>query len=233
VSFVIVIDGPSGAGKSSTSRAVARRLGVLFLDTGALYRALALRVLSAGVPPADEDAVVRCAREARIDLTGSPDETHVLLDGVDISLEIRTPELSEMASRLATLSGVRRQLDELQREFERRGPLVAEGRDLGTVVFPHAQVKVYLDAELEARAERRARELQGRGLGVSRDAVREDLRRRDERDRTRTDSPLARAADAHVVDTTRLSPEAQVDAVLELVRAHPECPAEWRTGSPA
>jgi len=157
----------------------------------------------------------------------------VLLDGVDISLEIRTPELSEMASRLATLSGVRRQLDELQREFERRGPLVAEGRDLGTVVFPHAQVKVYLDAELEARAERRARELQGRGLGVSRDAVREDLRRRDERDRTRTDSPLARAADAHVVDTTRLSPEAQVDAVLELVRAHPECPAEWRTGSPA
>ena len=231
MSFVIAIDGPSGAGKSSTARAVARRLDSLFLDTGALYRALALRVLNLGMPVHDEAAVEQCAREARIDLAGSADDTHVLLDGRDVSREIRTPEVSEMASRLATLSGVRRQLVELQRDFARRGPIVAEGRDLGTVVFPAAQVKVFLDADLGTRAERRTRELQGRGLAVARDDVREDLRRRDERDRTREDSPLARAEDAHVLDTTGLTLEQQVDAVLEVVRAHPECPAAWRLPS--
>ena len=228
MSFVIAIDGPSGAGKSTTARAVARRLGILFLDTGALYRALALRVLSLGVPVHDEAAVERCATEARIDLAGSPEDAHVLLDGQDVSRDIRTPEVSEMSSRLATLSGVRRQLVELQRDFARRGPVVAEGRALGTVVFPEAQVKVFLDADLDARAERRTRELQARGIGVSKDDVREDLRRRDERDRSRTDSPLRRADDAHIVDTTGLSLERQIDAVLVFVWGHAECPAEWR-----
>ncbi len=231
MSFVIVIDGPSGAGKSSTARAVARRLGVLFLDTGALYRALALRVLTRGVSLQDETAIDACASEARIDLAGTADEPHVLLDGQDVSREIRTPEVSEMASRLATRSGVRRRLVELQRAFARRGPIVAEGRDLGTVVFPGAQVKVFLDADLGARAERRTRELQGRGLAVARDDVLEDLERRDERDRTRTDSPLRRADDAHVLDTTGMSLEQQIEAVLAIVRAHPECPAEWKLPS--
>ncbi|HUK63420.1 MAG TPA: (d)CMP kinase, partial [Dongiaceae bacterium] len=214
MNFVIAIDGPSGAGKSSTARGVARRLGILYLDTGALYRALALRVLTRGVPVRDEAAVDRCASEARIDLAGSPDDAHVLLDGQDVSREIRTPEVSEMASRLATLSGVRRQLVELQRAFARRGPIVAEGRDLGTVVFPGAQVKVFLDADLGTRAERRTRELHGRGLAVARDDVREDLQRRDERDQTRADSPLRRADNAHVLDTTGLSLDQQIEAVL-------------------
>ena len=231
MSFVIAIDGPSGAGKSSTARAVAQRLGILFLDTGALYRALALRVLVLGVPLDDEAAVERCAREASIDLAGTPDDAHVLLDGQDVSREIRTPEVSELSSRLATLSGVRRQLVELQREFARRGPVVAEGRDLGTVVFPGAQVKVFLDADLEARADRRTRELQARGIAVARQDVREDLRRRDERDQGRTDSPLRRADDARGVDTTGLSLDRQIEAVLALVRAHPECPAGWRLSS--
>lgn len=231
MSFVIAIDGPSGAGKSSTAQAVAQRLGILYLDTGALYRALALRVLTQGVPVEDQAAIEACAADARIDLAGSPEDTHVLLDGQEVSREIRTPEVSEMASRLATLPGVRRLLVELQRAFAGRGPIVAEGRDLGTVVFPGAQVKVFLDADLDARAERRTRELQARGLAVARDDVREDLRRRDERDRMRTDSPLRRADDAHVLDTTRVSPEQQVEAVLAIVRAHPECPAAWRQPS--
>ncbi len=231
MSFVIVIDGPSGAGKSSTARALARRLGILFLDTGALYRAIALRALSLGVAAQDEAAAERCAREARLDLAGPPDDARVLLDGEDVSREIRTPVVGEMASRVATLSGVRRQLVDVQRAFARRGPVVAEGRDLGTVVFPEAQVKVYLDADLDTRAERRTRELQSRGLAVSRDDVREDLQRRDQRDRSRLDSPLRRAEGAHVLDTTRLSLEQQVDAVLGIVRAHPECPAEWRLPS--
>ena len=228
MSFVIAIDGPSGAGKSSTARAVARRLGILFLDTGALYRALALRALNLGVPPHDEAAVAACALEARIDLTGAADDTHVLLDGVDVSRDIRTPEVSEMSSRLATLSGVRRHLVDVQRGFAERGPVVAEGRDLGTVVFPQAQIKVFLDADLETRAERRARELQARGIAVSRDEVRSDLMRRDERDRGRRDSPLREAEDSHVIDTTGMGLEGQIEAVLGLVRGHPDCPSAWR-----
>jgi cytidylate kinase len=231
VGFVIAIDGPSGAGKSSTARSVAERLGILFLDTGALYRALALRVLRMGVAPEDEAAVEACSREARIDLAGVPGSPHVLLDGVDVSREIRTPEVSELSSRLATQSAVRRRLVEIQREFARHGAVVAEGRDLGTVVFPDAQVKIYLDADLPARAERRTRELQARGIALSKADVQEDLSRRDERDRGRADSPLKRAADAHVLDTTPLGPEAQLEAVLRIVRSHPECPPAWRETS--
>lgn len=232
MSFVIAIDGPSGAGKSTTARTVARRLGILFLDTGAVYRALALRVLNLGISPSDEASVVACADDARIDLTGGADDTHVVLDGADVSQDIRTPEVSELSSRLATLSGVRRRLVDLQRGFAERGPLVAEGRDLGTVVFPQAQVKVFLDADLDTRAERRSRELQGRGLAASRERVRADLARRDERDRGRDDSPLKQAEDAHIVDTTGLDLRGQVEAVLELVRAHPDCPPNWRVGGP-
>ncbi len=227
MSFVIAIDGPSGAGKSSTARGVAARLGILFLDTGALYRAIARRVLEAGIAATDAEGLERCAREARIDLAGTADDPRVLLDDVDVTREIRTPEVSEMASRLAVQPGLRRVLADLQREFARRGPVVAEGRDLGSVVFPNAQVKIYLDADLDTRAERRTRELQSRGIAVSRTDVREDLERRDERDRTREDSPLTRAQGALVIDTTGMSLDAQVEEVLHVVRAHPERPAEW------
>lgn len=226
--FVIAIDGPSGAGKSTTARAVARRLGIPFLDTGALYRALALRVRAGGVHAEDEAAVADSARGALIDLAGAADDPRVMLDGEDVTQAIRTPEVSELSSRLATQSAVRRRLVELQHEFARRGPVVAEGRDLGTVVFPNAQVKIYLDADLGARAERRARELQSRGIAVSRDDVRLDLERRDLRDSRRADSPLKRADGALVVDTTRMGLDQQVEAVLCIVAAHPDCPDGWR-----
>jgi cytidylate kinase len=207
---------------------VAARLGILFLDTGALYRAVALRALQNGVSPDDPAAVERCVAETRLDLTGSPDGPHVLLDGADVSREIRTPEVSELSSRLAALPGVRRQLIAIQREIALRGPVVAEGRDLGTVVFPDADVKLYLDADLATRAERRTRELQGRGIAAAPAEVRQDLARRDQRDGTRADSPLRRADDALVLDTTGLGFEEQVRRVLEIVRAHPRCPEEWQ-----
>ncbi len=234
--FVIAIDGPSAAGKSTTARAVARRLGILFLDTGALYRALALRVRNAGVDAEDEAAVAERARGAAIDLAGTADDPRVLLDGEDVTPAIRTPEVSELSSRIATQSAVRRRLVELQHEFASRGPVVAEGRDLGTVVFPDAQVKIFLDADLGSRAERRARELQSRGIAVGRDDVREDLERRDLRDRGRADSPLKRADEAMVLDTTSMGLDEQVEAVLRVVTEHPECPAGWRdrvAGRPA
>jgi len=228
MSFVVTIDGPAGAGKSTTARAVAARLGFLYVDTGALYRALALKVRQGGISPDDLAAVERCTRETQVALSGSPDGAHVWLDGADVGDAIRTPEVSELASRLAAQSPVRRRLVEIQRVLAERGPLVAEGRDLGTVVYPDAAVKVFLDADLDARARRRARELEGRGIPVPFDDVRAELARRDERDRGRADSPLVIPAGALVVNTSALSIEEQIEAVLSAVRAHPDFPALGR-----
>ncbi len=225
MSFVVTIDGPAGAGKSTTARAVASRLGFLYVDTGALYRALALKVQRGGVPPDDLAAVERCARETQVALSGSPEESHVWLDGAEVGDAIRTPEVSELASRLAAQSPVRRRLVEIQRVLVERGPLVAEGRDLGTVVYPDAAVKIYLDADLDARARRRARELEQRGIPVPFEDVRTELARRDDRDRGRADSPLMVPDGAQVVNTSSMTIEEQIDEVLHAVRAHPAFPA--------
>lgn len=231
MSFVITIDGPSAAGKSTTARGLADRLGIPFLDTGALYRVIALLAIERGVAPSDEAAIAAAAAEAQLELEGAPHDPRVRLDGRDVTRDIRTPEVSELSSRLATLPAVRRRLVELQRKLASRGPVVAEGRDLGTVVFPSAKVKIYLDANLDTRAERRTRELHGRGIARPIADVRIDLERRDERDRTRADSPMKAAPDAVHVDTTGLSLDEQVEAVLRVVRAHPECPKEWRSSA--
>jgi len=225
MSFVVTIDGPAGAGKSTTARAVAARLGILYVDTGALYRAFALKVLERGIAPDDLDQLAVVAQQTALDLAGSPDRPHVWLDGVDVSDRIRTPEVSEMSSRLAALPLVRKWLIGIQRSLRDRGPLVAEGRDLGTVVFPDAEVKIFLDANLDTRAARRFDEHQRRGLEVRRDEVAEEVARRDARDRTRDQSPLTAAADAIVIDTTAMALESQIEAVLTAVRRHPGCPA--------
>ncbi|HEY3215064.1 MAG TPA: (d)CMP kinase [Candidatus Eisenbacteria bacterium] len=228
MSFVVTMDGPAAAGKSTTARAVASALGFVYVDTGALYRALALKVQKGGVSPEDDEALERCSREARLSLSGSPDHPRVWLDGADVSGEIRTPVVSELASQLAARPIVRRRLVEIQRALRERGSLVAEGRDLGTVVFPDAEVKIYLDADLETRARRRHRELERQGMAVPIEDVRHEVERRDERDRTRADSPLAAAAEAVRLDTSEMTVDQQVEAVLEIVRRHPAFPA----GSP-
>jgi cytidylate kinase len=215
--FVITIDGPAAAGKSTTAREVASRLGYLYVDTGALYRALALKVRRAAVTPDDPAAVAACARASRLGLAGTAERPRVLLDGQDVTDEIRTPEVSELASRLAAHREVRACLVECQRALAEGHPVVAEGRDLGTVVFPQADVKIYLDADLETRARRRYRELTERGIAVALEEARQDLARRDERDRGRRESPLAVPPGAVVVDGTRLSVEEQVEAVLAAV----------------
>jgi CMP/dCMP kinase len=224
VSFVVTIDGPAGAGKSTTARAVASRLGFLYVDTGALYRALALKVQESGVSPDDLAGVQATIENAKVDLSGSPEHVHVWLDGRDVSREIRTPAVSELSSRLAAMPVVRARLVETQRALAARGPLVAEGRDLGTVVFPGAEVKIYLDASVEERARRRARDLQERGIAAPLDQVRDEIERRDRRDRDRAQSPLKPSADAKVIDTTGMDLEPQVEAVLSVVTAHPACP---------
>jgi cytidylate kinase len=224
MSFVVTIDGPSAAGKSTTARGVAARLGFLYVDTGALYRALALRLQSSGGSPDDARAVDTSLAGARLDLSGSAEDPHVWLDGRDVSEAIRSPEIGELASRLAALPAVRRRLVEIQRALRERGPLVAEGRDLGTVVFPDAEVKIFLDADLETRAQRRARELEARRFAGTIDEVREEIARRDARDRGRADSPLKPAEGARVVDGSARDVEGVVEEVLRVVRSHPGCP---------
>lgn len=228
MSFVVTLDGPAAAGKSTTARALADRLGFQFLDTGAFYRALALKVQRLGLAVDDEATVGATARETTIRVSGSPQHYHVFLDDQDESGAIRSPEVSELASRVAALPEVRRTLVGWQRAMRASGPLVGEGRDLGTVVFPDAEVKIFLDADVETRAKRRCRELQARGLAARLEDVRADLARRDDRDRNRADSPLRPAPDAIVVDTSGMELEAQILAVLRVVRAHPDCPVDAR-----
>ena len=223
MSFVVTIDGPAAAGKSSTARAIAQRLGWRYLDTGAFYRALALKALRARAP-LDDASATRLARETRIEFSGDPARPHLLLDGTDVTDAIRSPEAGEAASRVATFPGVRRLLVVWQRALAEREPLVGEGRDLGTVVFPDAQVKLYLDADLDTRARRRMKEFVHRGLAARFEDVREEMRARDERDRSRADSPLRPASDATVLDTGGMDLDRQVEAALAVIRAHPACP---------
>ncbi len=224
MSFVVTIDGPAAAGKSTTARAIAAELGWRYLDTGAFYRALGLkgRRLGALDSPAD---LVRIARGTTIGFSDDPAAQAVLLDGEDVTDAIRSPEAGDAASRLAAIPEVREILVGWQRASAERGPLVGEGRDLGTVVFPDADVKLYLEADLRTRARRRFAELAGRGLPLDMDQVMAELEARDRRDRTREASPLRPAPDAIVLDTTGLDLPGQVAAALRVVRAHPRFPA--------
>jgi len=224
MSFVVTIDGPSAAGKSTVAREVAGRLGLLYVDTGALYRALALKLQRQGGSPEQQAEVERMLEGTLLDLSGSPEQLHVWLDGEDVSGLIRTPEVSELSSRLAALPVVRRWLVQIQRALRERGPLVGEGRDLGTVVFPDAEVKIYLDADALTRARRRARELEQRGLPVALEQVLAEIARRDQRDRTRADSPLRPAAGAIVIESSGREVETVVQEVLRVVLAGPGCP---------
>jgi 3-phosphoshikimate 1-carboxyvinyltransferase len=208
---VIAIDGPAGSGKSTVARAVATRLGLEYLDTGAMYRAVAFAALRRGMDPEDGDAVARLAREIELDVS----EQGVTVDGVDATLEIRGPEVTRSVSIVAANPEVRREMVSRQREWANvRGGGVLEGRDIGTVVFPDAELKVYLTASAEARAQRRAKEV----TDLDYETVAADLARRDAMDSGRTTSPLVEAADASVVDTTGLSVDEVVARVVELLR---------------
>jgi cytidylate kinase len=213
---VIAIDGPSGVGKGTVARVLAAALGYRHVDTGAMYRAVAWRALQLGVDLDDEDAVVAVAQAAAIDVGGS----RVVIDGMDVSAAIRTPEIDRATTRVARLPRVRAELVARQRALAEQGPLVMEGRDIGTAVFPAAAVKIYLDASADERARRRAHD-PAHSAAQTQDLahIAEAMQRRDENDRTRQASPLSVAADATVVDTTGIPASRVVDQVLAIVRA--------------
>jgi CMP/dCMP kinase len=221
--MIITIDGPSGAGKSTLGRMLARALKLLYLDTGAMYRAVALAVLNSGVSTKDAAAVAAVAEKAGIKLEGDPDSLQVLLDGRDVSDEIRNEDVTHTSSVISTIPEVRRTLVERQREMGKRGNgVVLEGRDTGTVVFPNADLKFFLTAGPEERAQRRYEEDRLRVRDATYEETLDDINTRDRRDSTRQDSPLAIAQDAIVIDSTELSIEDVFERMLEEVRRRAE-----------
>jgi CMP/dCMP kinase len=215
--LVVAIDGPSGAGKSTAGRALAARLGYTFVDTGAMYRALALKALRAGHDLADADGLARMLHDSRIELR---DGGHaVRLDGEDVTLAVRSREVSVAASRVSTHPPVRREMVARQRELGRDGRVVLDGRDIGSAVFPDADVKFYVDAAPGRRAERRLRELELAGSPADLAAIEREIRERDTADMTRPDSPLVRAKGAILLDTTELGPDEVIERMLRAVDA--------------
>ena len=204
--MIIAIDGPSGAGKSTLGKMLAKKLNLLYLDTGAMYRAVALAVTHARVPYRDIDRIADIAENAEIDLVGEPDAMKVMLDGEDVSIDIRTLEAAQAASVVSTISEVRRIMVEHQRQIGRSAPkgCVLEGRDIGSVVFPNADIKFFLTAKPEARARRRHTEDQSKGRISTYEQTLAEINERDERDVSREDSPLTISDDAVVIDTSEL-----------------------------
>jgi cytidylate kinase len=214
--IVVAIDGPAGAGKSTIARRVAERLGFTYINTGAMYRAIALWALRLGTDLSDMHRLEQLAKEARLELLSGGSQ--VVLNGEDVTDEIRSPEVTEAASKVSAVPAVRRALLGLQRRIADEVSVVMEGRDIGSVVFPNAQVKIFLDADAHERARRRTLEMKQTGAPASADTVEAEMRERDNRDRTRAEAPLVQAPDAQLIDTTGMDVGQVEEAVLKVVR---------------
>ena len=226
--LIIAIDGPSGVGKSTLSKRLAGALGYLNLDTGAMYRAVALAASRRGIDPSDQAALAALCEDIAIGFRRDGNSERVLLDGEDVSEAIRTPQISMLTPRFASCPKVRQAMVLRQRQLGRDGGVVLEGRDIGTVVFPEAEVKFFLKASAAERGRRRHLELKGKGVDVSLEQTVAEVAARDEADSTRVDSPLRKADDAVVIDTTALT----IDQVLEQMLGVVRRVASRRTPSP-
>lgn len=213
----IAIDGPAGAGKSTIARAVAQKLGYLYVDTGALYRAIGLAVLEQGGDTADPDVVIPALKQIRVELRFIDGEQRVFLNGRDVSADIRRNEISMAASNVSAIPAVREFLFELQRSFAKNNHVVMDGRDIGTVVLPHAQVKIFLTASAEERARRRFEELTQKGQQVDYDTLLAEVRQRDYNDSHRAVAPLKQAEDAILADTTGNRMEESIEQILNII----------------
>lgn len=212
--MIIAIDGPSGAGKSTLAKRLARELDFTYLDTGAMYRALALKVLREGIDLADDARLAELVGVTEIALQEQCGRLEVWLDGRDVTSEIRTPEVSQMASKVSALRVVRERMLELQRAMGRCGSVVAEGRDIGTVIFPAAEVKIFLDASIRERARRRYDELKTAGRAVEFAETLREIEERDKRDRERDLAPLCKAEDALLIDSSSVNADEVAAMVL-------------------
>jgi len=215
---VITIDGPAGAGKSTVSRIVAKKLDYLYLDTGAMYRAVALQAKRMGLGFSDGEDLYRMCKELDLRFVSDEDSPMVFIGEENVSSAIRMPEMDMLASSISAVKEVREAMTELQRKIGRAGKLVAEGRDMGTVVFPDAVFKFFVTASVEVRVERRCSERMDRGESVSREDIEEDIRKRDEQDKTRAIAPLRPAEDAMIIDTSVLDIGEVVEDILQKIK---------------
>ena len=220
--FIVAIDGPAGAGKSTLASRIAARFHLLNLETGAMYRAFALKAIQQGVPPEDPAALGRLATETTIRLQATQGGNRVFLDGGEVTGQLRAAGVTEAASKVSVHPAIRKWMVSLQRELGQQGRIVMEGRDIGTAVFPDADVKIFLDADPEVRGQRRYEQIgpneKANSAAPVQEAVLREMRERDERDRTREQSPLKPANDAVVIDSTRLSLEQVVERVEAIIR---------------
>ncbi len=214
----IAIDGPAGSGKTTTAKLVAKKLGLTPIDTGAMYRAVALMCIREGIDIHNESEVVRIANEVNVDQKFEDDELKTFLNGENVTEKIRTKDVSRIVSIIAKYKGVRKRLVKLQREMAKRGGVVIEGRDIGLVVIPDADVKVFMKANLEQRAKRRLKELKDKHINISFDEVLKELSKRDAIDSNREHSPLKIPEDAIIIDTTNTTVEEQVSIIIKEVQ---------------
>jgi len=214
--MIITIDGPAGSGKSTLAKNLAKRLGLMYLNTGATYRAIALAAKRAGLDECHPSELATLAEGSNVELQVEADELCVFLDGEDVTNAIQTAEISDLASRISTLPQVRRALVSLQRRIASGKNVVSEGRDTGTIVFPHADLKIYLDASINERARRRSGDWVG---NIDLEKIKYEIAMRDDRDRTRCDSPLRVAEGAVIIDSTTTQPEDVVELAINAMRA--------------
>ncbi len=215
---IVAIDGPVGAGKSTTARRVARELGFVFVDTGAMYRAVTLDVLEKNTDPGDEGAVKAIVENSTVELRSVENGQRTFLNGRDVTDRIRDRDVTAAVSAVSAQKAVRERMTELQRALGRDGGVVMEGRDIGTVVFPNAEFKIFLDAAIETRAERRYEEMVSKGMKISIKELIEEIRERDKANTERALAPLKKAPDAILIDTTDMTFEEQVATIVSLVR---------------
>ncbi|MCX8132145.1 MAG: (d)CMP kinase [Clostridia bacterium] len=215
----IAIDGPAGAGKSTIAKSVAKALGIIYLDTGAMYRAVALKAARQGIDTRDADKLAQMVKSIEIRIAHIGIEQQIFLDGEDVTHKIRTPEISIGASNVAAIPAVRLKLVELQREIADKNSIVMDGRDIGTYVLPNAELKIFLNASVEERALRRYKEQIAKGIsGISLEEVKKDIEYRDKNDSSREFAPLSKAADAVEIDTTNYTIEQVAEKIMSLIK---------------
>lgn len=213
---IIAIDGPAGGGKSTVAKTVAEKLGYVYIDTGAMYRAVAWKVMQTNTPISDQRKIAALANKVEIRFELVDGEQRVILDGQDVTDSIRTPDATRLSSPVSTIRGVRKRLVDLQRKMGEVGGVVMEGRDIGTVVFPDAEVKIFLTASITERARRRTEQLRQLGMEADQEQIAADIRDRDLRDSSRAHAPLTQAPDAHLIESDNMSIEEVVDAILAI-----------------